>query len=68
MIVRTCDGDVLDKLCHDHYGPRAYDVAAVYKANPGLAAQGPVLPAGLLITLPDRKAVTPERATIKLWE
>ena len=68
MILRTRDGDVLDRLCRDHYGPSAYDVEAVYAANPGLAAHGPVLPAGLIITLPEHAAFTPHRATIRLWD
>ena len=68
MIVRTRDGDVLDKICQDHYGPAAYDVEAVYEANPGLAALGPVLPAGILIKLPQKSEVAPKRPVVRLWD
>jgi len=44
--------DVLDAICKEHYG-REDQVTAVLDANPGLAAFGPVLPAGLTIVLPD---------------
>lgn len=50
--VRTADGDVLDEVCWRYYGhPDA--VPAVLAANPGLADQLPVLPAGLALFLPD---------------
>ena len=67
-LIRTTDGDVLDKICRDHYGPAAYNVEAVYQANPGLAALGPVLPAGILITLPQQAGAVPKRPVIRLWD
>jgi phage tail protein X len=36
-------GDMLDSVCHKHYGPRPNAVEAVLDANPGLAKHGPVL-------------------------
>lgn len=66
MRYRTKTGDVLDLICHRHYGDRPHSVEAVYDANPGLAAHGPVLPAGLVITLPDAAPAPP--ATIRLWD
>ncbi|MBB4287833.1 tail protein X [Roseospira goensis] len=50
----TFDGDMLDHLCWRHYGQEWDMVEAVLDANPGLAALGPVLPAGVTITLPYR--------------
>ena len=68
MIYRTKDGDVLDALCSKHYGETLYNIEEVFAANPGLAAHGPVLPSGLLITLPAIEAETPKAATIRLWD
>jgi phage tail protein X len=50
---RTSDGDMVDRICWKHYGRTAGTVEAVLEANPGLAARGPVLPAGVIINLPD---------------
>lgn len=64
-IYRTIDGDMVDAICKAHYG-RENMTAAVYKANPGLAALGPVLSKGVLITLPV-VAPAPVRKPIRLW-
>lgn len=67
MDYRTSDGDILDDICTRYYGDLAWTLEAVFAANPGLAARGPRLPAGLLITLPeiaDEKRAAP---TIRLW-
>lgn len=62
---RTTTGDMLDAICRAHYGTEA-QVPAVLAANPGLAARGPVYPAGVLITLP--VVVAPaEAGQIRLW-
>lgn len=50
---RTRQGDTVDWICWHHYGRQAVAVEAVLDANPGLAARGPVLPPGMIITLPD---------------
>ena len=68
MIYRTRDGDVLDALCHIHYGPRDGATEAVLKANPGLAAHGPVLSSGVLITFPDLGPHAAVAETIRLWD
>lgn len=49
---RTKHGDRLDQICYKHYG-RVDVIVKVLDANIGLEAQPPVLPAGLLIKLPD---------------
>ncbi len=62
---RTIDGDMVDAICKAHYGREDMTVA-VYEANPGLAALGPVLPKGVLIklpTVPER----PVREPVRLW-
>lgn len=64
-VYRTVDGDMVDEICKTHYGSE--DIAvAVYEANPGLAARGPILPKGILITLPARPART-VRSPVRLW-
>ncbi|MCF1458077.1 MAG: tail protein X, partial [Shewanella sp.] len=44
---------MLDAICHRYYDGRPKAVEAVLAANPGLARQGPVMPDGLLIELPE---------------
>lgn len=68
MKYRTKDGDVLDKICRDYYGSNPHSVEAVYDANPGLAWLGPVLPSGVLITLPNADDTRPAPATVRLWD
>ena len=68
MHYRTKDGDVLDALCHKHYGRETGALEAVLTANPGLADQGPVLPACLLIILPDLPEPVPRRQPVRLWD
>ncbi len=63
---RTTDGDMVDEICKAHYGDETM-TEAVYEANPGLAARGPVLPMGVEITLPE-KAPSPVRQPVRLWE
>lgn len=66
-IYRTRQGDTVDGVCWKHYGRTAETVESVLRANPELADHGPVLPAGLLIALPETPA--PERQTlIRLWD
>jgi len=65
--VITSDGDMLDAICKRHYG-RESQVPLVLEANPHLAKQPAVLPAGLEIVLPDVHEV-PETnpPEIRLW-
>ena len=59
MRYRTGIGEVLDRICFDHYG-RSSAVVDVLKANPGLTDHPAVLPEGVIVTLPD---LPPEEAT-----
>jgi len=63
--VVTRDGDVLDDICWRHYG-RVDGLPAVLAANPDLAERPAVLPAGLLIRLPDLPAPV-EMPVVRLW-
>lgn len=65
---RTEQHDTVDALCWRHYGRTAGVVEAVLDANPGLADRGPVLPSGLLVTLPELQATAPERQMVNLWD
>lgn len=62
---RTIDGDMIDAICKKHYGTEDMTVA-VYEANPGLAARGPILPKGIVINLPDAPVAT-TRKPVRLW-
>lgn len=64
---QTKDGDVLDDVVSRYYGDTANGIVElVLEANRGLADLGPVLPAGVSITLPDRPAVATE-SLVRLW-
>ncbi|GAB6176176.1 tail protein X [Desulfobaculum senezii] len=67
MWYRTKDGDMVDALCHRHYGRTAGTVEAVLEANPGLADKGPVLAAGVAIFLPDLPDPEPDEG-VSLWD
>ena len=69
MIVSALQGDTLDLLCWRHMGTTAGVVEEAYRINPGLADQGPILPEGIAVTLPERPASTPAtRETVNLWD
>lgn len=65
---RTQQHDTVDALCWRHYGRTAGVVEAVLDANPGLADHGAVLPAGLLVILPELQTAAPERPMVNLWD
>lgn len=64
----TKDGDTADYIAWKYYGNQdAGTVAALVDANKGLADRGPVLPAGLVIHLPE--ITTPATTQgVKLWD
>jgi phage tail protein X len=49
----TQEGDILDDICERHYGFHAGTVEAVFVANQNLSALPPILPAGIVIQLPE---------------
>jgi phage tail protein X len=65
--ITTRDGDMVDHLALAAYGRTAGATEAILDANPGLEALGPILPAGVVVTLPEL-AETPESAVVKLWD
>ena len=69
MLVRAQQHDTLDLLCWRHLGATANVVEAALEMNPGLADYGPVLPHGLLLTLPEPTATPTKTAqVINLWD
>lgn len=64
----TRAGDTVDYVAWKFYGSTDNRVTEqVLEANPGLADQGAVLPAGMTITLPEISA--PAKTTgVKLWD
>ena len=65
------EGIVLDAILAREYGPvggRSL-VEATLRLNPGLAALGPILPLGAVITIPDQPAPErfPARAVVSLF-
>lgn len=68
MQVRAHQGDTVDSLCYRHLGSSAA-VERVLDLNPGLAALGPILPHGTLVTLPDAApAAARAKTLIQLWD
>lgn len=67
MQVRAHQGDTLDNLCYRHLGNSA-QVEAALELNPGLAALGPVIPNGHLVTLPEDTAAPATKKLIQLWD
>lgn len=68
MQVRAHQGDTIDSLCWRHLGSSSA-VETVLETNPGIAALGPILPHGTLVTLPDAApAATSQKTRIQLWD
>lgn len=67
MDYRTSDGDTVDYIAWKYYGTtEGRTVEQVLAANKGLADRGPILPAGVLITLPDIDP-TAKTPAVRLW-
>ena len=66
MKYRSQDGDTLDLICHHYYGGTSGFVEQVLQANPQLADQA-VLPAGVLVELPDLVKQQAPEEEISLW-
>ena len=64
----TSDGDTADSIAWKVYGTQgARVVERLLEANKGLADQGPELPAGLVVTLPELDTRA-EQSGVKLWD
>lgn len=66
---RTRNGDMIDLICHKAYGSTDRRVVErVLDANYGLADYPPMLPAGVIITLPDPPQQSQPQPLVKLWD
>lgn len=64
----TKDGDTADYIAWKYYGNQdAGTVETLLDSNKGLADRGPVLPAGLVINLPEIKTPATTQG-VKLWD
>lgn len=64
----TRDGDTVDFIAWKYYGSTSNQVVeTVLAANRGLADYGPILPAGVVITLPEIEAPKKSQG-IRLWD
>jgi phage tail protein X len=68
VAVRANQNDTVDALCWRFYGRTAGVTEAVLEANPGLADQGPILPQGLVVNMPEAQASAPQRQMVNLWD
>ena len=66
MKYMTREGDMLDQICLEYYQRRDV-VPQVLAANPHLADQSPVLPAGVIIYLPTLTLANAQ-TTVRLWD
>jgi phage tail protein X len=68
VAIRTQQNETVDGLCWRHYGRTAGVTEAVLDANPGLADHGPILPQGIVVTLPEAQPAAPQRQMVNLWD
>lgn len=66
--VTSVDGDMLDAMVFRACGRTTGALEIVLDANPAVARQPLVLPAGVTVTIPDAAQQLPQRAVFKLWE
>jgi len=67
----TRQNDILDDVVFRYYGDTSRRIVErVLEANRpiGLADMGPVLPAGVLVSLPDREPEPPTETLTRLWD
>ena len=67
MHIITRTGDTVDEICWRHYGTCSGVTEQVWRANPGLCERGPLLPAGVVVFLPDI-ASQATMDIIQLWD
>ena len=64
----TKPGETVDLACSRHYGRTAEVTEAVLAANSGLAALGPVLPLGTVMTMPGIPKTATATKLVSLWD
>ena len=66
--VEAYDGEVLDALVWRATGSGAAALEAVLAVNPGLAAHGRALPAGVQVIIPDTAEAPASAPMLQLWD
>jgi phage tail protein X len=66
--VISIDGDMLDAMVFRACGRTAGALELVLDANPAVSRLPVVLPAGVVVLIPDAAFALPERPVFKLWE
>lgn len=67
-IYTTREGDTVDFIAWRYYGRASNQLTeGVLLANPGLADYGPLLPAGIEVTLPEAQAPGKTEG-VRLWD
>lgn len=66
--VITKAGDMIDEIAYRTYGWRPGAIEAILEANPGLCEHPPLLPAGLVIEMPELPALSAAAPSIRLWD
>ena len=64
----TIDGDTVDLIAHTYYGKHAMNTEAIYQANPGLAAEGPIFTVGQVIRIPPVSTKLEPKPFRRLWD
>lgn len=59
---------MLDGICHQYYQGDITTLDVVLAANPGIAKHGALLPAGLVIELPDIHTEEVKDKRMTLWD
>lgn len=67
MKVYAHQGDTVDALCQRYYGKTQDVTEQVLLNNPGLADQGPILPHGYPVDMPDIVQFESVQ-TLQLWD
>lgn len=69
ITVTAREGELVDELCWRTLGRTEKVTEMTLELNPGLAALGPRLPAGLEVRLPEMpETALPVREVVKLWD
>ena len=66
-LVYSIEGDTVDLIAYRYFGSTTGTTESLLSNNPGLAALGPVLPAGVRIYLPTYTAPATSQQ-IQLWD
>lgn len=64
----TVDGDMVDAIAFKRFGTSRKMTEAILDANPGLAAMGEILPAGVVIKIPVPVVPDRQKTARRLWD